>query len=124
MREGISAPSSLRSTTLRSPGRLRATASCLPPRATARPPGAITPAGDHVAVNAEICAGCGQCAAACPTGAASYALPPADTQLQIIRAMLLAYREAGGTHPVLLLHDGQHGTPLIDALARHGDGLP
>jgi ferredoxin len=87
------------------------------------PTGAITPAGDHVAVNAEVCAGCGQCAAACPTGAASYTLPPADTQLQILRAMLLAYREAGGTHPVLLLHDSQHGTPLIDALARHGDGL-
>ncbi|MGY4175857.1 ferredoxin [Bradyrhizobium sp. USDA 4518] len=88
------------------------------------PTGAITPDGDHVAVNAEVCAGCGQCAAACPTGAASYALPPADTQLQILRAMLRAYREAGGTHPVLLLHDSQHGTPLIDALARHGDGLP
>jgi ferredoxin len=88
------------------------------------PTGAITPAGDHVAINAEVCAGCGQCAAACPTGAASYALPPADTQLQITRAMLLAYREAGGTHPVLLLHDSPHGTPLIDALARHGEGLP
>lgn len=88
------------------------------------PTGAITPNGDHVAVNAEICAGCGQCAAACPTGAASYALPPADTQLQKIRAMLLAYHEAGGTQPVLLLHDNQHGTPLIDALARHGNGLP
>ena len=24
----------------------------------------------------------------------------------------------------MLFHDGQHGTPLIDALARHGDGLP
>jgi ferredoxin len=88
------------------------------------PTGAITPAGDHVAINAEVCAGCGQCAAACPTGAASYALPPADTQLHTLRAMLLAYHEAGGTHPVLLLHDSPHGTPLIDALARHGDGLP
>jgi ferredoxin len=88
------------------------------------PASAITPAGNHVAIDAEICAGCGQCAAACPTGAASYALPPADTQLQTIRAMLLAYNRAGGSNPVLLLHEGQHGTPLIDALARHGDGLP
>ncbi|PIT04133.1 4Fe-4S ferredoxin [Bradyrhizobium nitroreducens] len=88
------------------------------------PTGAITPAGDHVSIDAEICAGCGQCAAACPTGAAAYALPPADTQLHRLRAMLLAYRDAGGVRPIVLIHDGQHGTPLIDALARHGDGLP
>lgn len=88
------------------------------------PTRAITPHGDHVNVNAEVCAGCGQCAAACPTGAASYALPPADTQLQQLRAMLLAYHDAGGDRPVLLVHDRQHGSPLIDALARHGGGLP
>jgi ferredoxin len=88
------------------------------------PTGAITPAGDHVAINAEVCAGCGQCAAACPTGAAAYALPPADTLMRKLRLLLATYREAGGTHPVLLLHDEAHGAPLIDALARHGDGLP
>jgi ferredoxin len=88
------------------------------------PAGAITPAGDHVAIDAEICAGCGQCAAACPTGAASYALPPADALLRKLRAMLMAYRQAGGTNAIVLLHDDEHGTALIDALARHGDGLP
>ncbi len=88
------------------------------------PTGAITPDGDHVRINAEICAGCGLCAAACPTGAASYALPPADTLLHKLRAMLLAYREAGGSAAIVLFHDDQHGTALIDALARHGDGLP
>ena len=88
------------------------------------PTGAITPDGDHVKINAEVCAGCGQCAAACPTGAASYVLPPADALLHKLRAMLLTYREAGGSDPIVLVHDGQHGSALIDALARYGDGLP
>jgi ferredoxin len=88
------------------------------------PTGAIAPAGDHVAIDPHICAGCGQCAAVCPTGAAAYALPPADTLLRKLRAMLTAYREAGGARAVVLLHDEPHGAPLIEALARHGDGLP
>jgi ferredoxin len=88
------------------------------------PAGAISPAGDHVAIDPNICAGCGQCAAVCPTGAASYALPPADTLLRKLRAMLTAYREAGGARAIVLIHDAPHGAALIDALARHGDGLP
>ncbi len=88
------------------------------------PTGAITPAGQHVSIDAQVCAGCGQCAAACPTGAAAYALPPADALMRRLRALLSAYREAGGANPVVLLHDEDHGGALIDALARHGDGLP
>jgi ferredoxin len=88
------------------------------------PTAAIAPAGDHVVIDANVCAGCGQCAAACPTGAASYALPSEDALMRKLRAMLIAYREAGGERPVVLVHDDPHGAPLIDALARFGDGLP
>jgi len=87
------------------------------------PTGAISPAGDHVAIDAAICAGCGECASACPTGAAAYALPPSDVLMRKLRALLLGFREAGGENPVLLLHDNEHGAALIDALARHGAGL-
>jgi ferredoxin len=34
------------------------------------------------------------------------------------------YRRAGGSNPIVLVHDNEHGGALIDALARHGDGLP
>lgn len=88
------------------------------------PAGAITPAGNHVAIDADICEGCGQCATACPTGAASYALPAEDALIRKLRTMLLAYHRAGGERAVLLAHDDVHGSPLIDALARFGDGLP
>jgi ferredoxin len=47
-----------------------------------------------------------------------------DALLRKLRAMLLAYRDAGGAHPTVLVHDDAHGTPMLDALAQFGDGLP
>ncbi len=88
------------------------------------PTGAITPGKDSVLLSAEICAGCGACAAVCPTGAASYALPPPGFTLARLRTLLQGYTAAGGSDAVLLLHDETHGEALLDALARHGEGLP
>jgi ferredoxin len=88
------------------------------------PTGAITPAGDHVAIDPYVCAGCGSCAAACPTGAAEYDVPPASRLLRTVHTVMTAYSAAGGAQPVLLFHDSAHGEPLIDALSRFGDGLP
>ena len=58
--------------------------------------------GRYVGIGAYICAGCGG-RAVCPTGAAAYALPPADALIRKLRALLTAYREAGGTRPVVLV---------------------
>ncbi len=87
------------------------------------PTGAIMPVGDRVTIDEAICAGCGECAAACPTGAAAYALPPSDALMRKSRTLLTAYREAGGSKPILVIHDSEHGGALIDALARYGSGL-
>ena len=89
------------------------------------PTGAITPAGDHVAIDAYICAGCGQCAAVCPTGAAGLcAAAGGCADAQAARAAHRLSRCRRQRRPIVLLHDEAHGAPLIDALARFGDGLP
>lgn len=89
------------------------------------PAGAITPAGDTVAIDPNICAGCGQCASICPTGAAAYALPDVETLAARLRAGLGAwFGVERRLAPVILFHDESHGTPLIDAAARYGRGLP
>jgi ferredoxin len=51
-------------------------------------------------------------------------LPSADALLRRLRTLLHTYRKAGGSDAVVLLHDGEHGVEIIDALARFGDGLP
>ncbi|HXV30869.1 MAG TPA: 4Fe-4S binding protein [Sinorhizobium sp.] len=88
------------------------------------PTGAIAPAGDSVAIDPHICAGCGSCHSVCPTGAADYAMPLATDLLGRLRTLLQVYREAGGTDPILLVHDGEHGAEMIAALAHYGRGLP
>ncbi len=88
------------------------------------PTGAISPNGEHVIVDPGICDGCGHCTAVCPTGAVSYTFPSREDLVTRAQVLLKAYRTAGGTRPILLLHDEKHGSPLISAMARFGRGLP
>src|SRR5258708_4321617 len=88
------------------------------------PTGAITPNGNAVLIDANICAGCGSCASVCPTGAAAYSLPSADALMRRLRTLMQTYRKAGGSDAIVLFHDGEHGDAIIDALARFGSGLP
>jgi ferredoxin len=88
------------------------------------PTGAIVPDGDHVSIDPMICAGCGACAARCPSQAISYDAPPPDMTFRRIQTLASAYLRAGGDTQRLLVHDANHGSEMIRLAARHGAGLP
>lgn len=88
------------------------------------PAGAISDEGDTVAIDPGICGGCGSCSASCPTGAVSYRYPRREDLIGRIQTLVSTYLSAGGTRPVLLLHDSAKGGELIAAMARFGRGLP
>ena len=88
------------------------------------PAGAITSAGDSVAIDDGICGGCGSCASHCPTGAVSYAYPERGDLVRRLQAMLPVYHEAGGAQPVVFFHDESEGAEIINIMARTGRGLP
>ncbi len=88
------------------------------------PAGAITPEGEGIKIDPQICAGCGACAGVCPTGAVSYAMPRSEALLLRMRTLLQTYEAGGGKRGVLLFHDGDFGEEMIATIARHYDGLP
>ncbi|WP_269585797.1 4Fe-4S binding protein [Roseibium sp. Sym1] len=88
------------------------------------PTGAITPSGDHVAVDTMICAGCGSCSAACPSGAIAYDAPPVAHTFQRLQTLASTWRKHSDAAPRLLVHGPGHGTDLIRLSARYGRGLP
>ncbi len=88
------------------------------------PTGAITSAGEHVAIDPMVCAGCGSCSSVCPSGAISYDAPSVDTVFRRLSALASTYLGAGGEHPHLLVHDAKHGRDMISFAARFARGLP
>ncbi|GAA0775845.1 4Fe-4S dicluster domain-containing protein [Roseibium denhamense] len=88
------------------------------------PTGAITPSGDHIAVDPMVCAGCGSCSAVCPSGAISYDAPPVPATLKRLSTLSGAWRKLSEKAPRLLVHDQEHGADMIRLSARYGKGLP
>ncbi len=85
---------------------------------------AIAPDGDHVKVDPHLCMGCGACASVCPSGAMSYQFPRASHRGVQMKQLLSAYRNAGGTEPCIVFHNGGDARELLAAAAASGRGLP
>ncbi len=81
------------------------------------PTDAIRSLKDLIEVDPYLCQGGGSCATACPTGAITYAYPKVADLLSNLRAMLNAYREAGGEAPGVLFHDGDAGLAWLEGNA-------
>jgi len=81
------------------------------------PAEAIVSIGESVQVNPYLCQGGGACATTCPTGAITYAYPQAADLLAVLRRTLQSYRDAGGTAPVVLFHDGSSEEALGATIA-------
>jgi ferredoxin len=70
---------------------------------------AISSIGDRVEVNPYLCQGGGSCAAACPSGAITYAFPLVGDLLASLRTVLARYYEAGGRAAHVVFYDGEAG---------------
>lgn len=85
---------------------------------------AISAAGDKVSVDPHLCMGCGACASVCPSGAMSFQFPRVADRGAQIKALLSAYRAAGGRDACILFHNGTDGRDLLARSAASGRGLP
>ena len=84
------------------------------------PAEAIVSIGEKIQVNPYLCQGGGGCATACPTGAITYAYPPAADLANAVRQALQRYRAAGGVAPAILFFDEHSREAVFDGLS----GMP
>lgn len=85
------------------------------------PAGAITGLAERIEVDPYLCQGGGICATVCPGGALQYRYPSVADTIERVRRLITAFRDAGGQHPQLLIHDEQ-SQPDLDRLP--GNLLP
>jgi ferredoxin len=84
---------------------------------------AIFSVGEHIQIDSDICAGCGTCAAVCPTSAITMNETPFEALTQAVDVMAQVYREHAGESPRLVFHSLGAGAEAIEYLARYHDGL-
>jgi ferredoxin len=85
------------------------------------PADAISSEKDLININPHLCHGAGGCVTACPTGAINYALPQPAHMHSYLQKLLSAYKEFGGSEPVILFHDHEEGLEIVERLS---DTLP
>ena len=85
---------------------------------------AIRGDGNRVYVEPHLCMGCGACATVCPTGAMQYNFPSVSYWGSKLKAMLEAYRDAGGENAVVLLHDPAEGAALLQSVQLPANVIP
>jgi ferredoxin len=74
-----------------------------------------------VAVNPQLCMGCGACATACPTGAMTYANPTVPYLGQQVKTIVQTFSQMsqGRLSPTILLHSGAAGgEKVLDQLGK------
>jgi ferredoxin len=81
------------------------------------PAEAIVSIGEKIQVNPYLCQGGGACATACPTGAITYAYPPAADLLAVLRRALQAYGAGEAARPALLFYDEASREAVFGPLA-------
>jgi len=72
------------------------------------PAEAIFSIGERIEVNPNLCQGGGSCATVCPSGAIRYRYPNLRDNGKRLRGMLAAYREHGGSEPIVMFHAESH----------------
>jgi ferredoxin len=85
---------------------------------------AIRGDGNRVFVEPHLCMGCGACATVCPSGAMQYNFPSVSYWGGKLKAMLEAYRAAGGVDAVVLLHDPAQGAELLRSAQLPANVIP